>query len=78
MIMYIFIEVQKQQPYNGLKIILLIKYIYDLFRFIVVMFNIRYKLIILNTSLGWVGLKRDALYLKLSKLRGKRVIVFFR
>lgn len=37
-----------------------------------------YETIVLNTSLGWGGLKRDAIYLKIICFLNKKSIVFFR
>lgn len=51
--------------------------LYDYVKFVFLCLFKNYTHILLNPSLGKNALKRDALFLKISKILGKKVIVFF-
>lgn len=61
------------------KLIRLLIFVFDLFRFNGIIFFYNPVTIVINSSIGHEGLKRDAIFLKLAKrILKKKVIVFFR
>lgn len=50
---------------------------FDLIKFFFICFFKSYDLIVLNPSLGYRALKRDSLFLKITKLANKKTVIFW-
>lgn len=72
-----FIRGGRKQPFDK-KLFSLIVYIYDFIRFFFKICFGNYKLVHINTSMGFSGLIRDGIFIIISKLFRLKVIVFFR
>jgi len=53
-------------------------FFYDILRFLLIISVRRTSLIIINTSFGITGIIRDSIFIKISKIFRKKIIVFFR
>jgi len=72
-----FIRGARNWPYRN-PINEIFRSIYDLLRFIIKISSNRYNIVHTNTSLDSLGLMRDGMFILISKIFNKKVIVFFR
>ena len=68
----------RNYPHQKFVLIELMRLIKDYLYFVIRLFDFRIKLVQTSTALGEKSVKRDGLYILLSKLFNKKVIVFYR